>query len=359
MNLRQAFYMGRLALGLRCVCFALTIGLLNCLPTEAQTNGQIEIGQIDQTSQTEDVSAKTSRSLVVVTGAAGTDDFGALFEIWSNRLADAGREAGFQVSVLQNADEVSAKDQLQQILIGNLEADELWVVLIGHGTFDGKLAKFNLVGDDITAAELRGWLEKRDATTVVVNCAACSGPFVERLAGRNRVVISATKSGYESSFAYFGEYFTQSLTGSDYDLDKDQQTSLLESVVAASGQTAEYYKSDSRLATEHAIIEDNGDGKGTPAEWFRGVRVTRAAKDGAAPDGTQANRVFFSRNKNLASWPLEALQERNRLENEIESLRAQKSQFTEEQYYQQLQKTMLELAKLYKSVDDQQPSNDQ
>ena len=35
----------------------------------------------------------------------------------------------------------------------------LWLVLIGHGTFDGKEARFNLRGPDLTATELALWLQ--------------------------------------------------------------------------------------------------------------------------------------------------------------------------------------------------------
>ena len=40
----------------------------------------------------------------------------------------------------------------------------------------------------------------------VINCASASAPFINRLAGENRVVITATKSGDEQNFARFGQY---------------------------------------------------------------------------------------------------------------------------------------------------------
>ena len=78
------------------------------------------------------------------------------------------------------------------------------------------------------------------------------------------------------------------------DLDKDGQTSLLEAFLIASKQTADYYKSQARLSSEHALIDDNADGKGTPADWFEGTRLTRKPKDGAA-DGLKANQFHLIR----------------------------------------------------------------
>ncbi len=44
------------------------------------------------------------------------------------------------------------------------------------------------------------------------------------------------------------------------DLDKDGQVSLLEAFLIASRRTLEFYKVEGRIATEHALIDDNGDG---------------------------------------------------------------------------------------------------
>ena len=59
------------------------------------------------------------------------------------------------------------------------------------------------------------------------------------------------------------------------DLDKDGQTSLLEAWLAAAQRTADFYKNEERLATEHSLLDDNGDGLGTPPDWFQGVRVVQ------------------------------------------------------------------------------------
>ena len=159
--------------------------------------------------------------------------------------------------------------------------EPLWIVLIGHGTYDGREAKFNLRGPDVTDLELAEWLAPLKRPVVILDCTSASGPFINRLSGENRVVVTATKSGYEMNFARFGQYLAEAIADQRADLDKDGQVSLLEAFLTASSRVDEYYRTHSQLATEHALLDDNGDRLGTPANWFRGVRATKRAKDGA------------------------------------------------------------------------------
>ena len=56
------------------------------------------------------------------------------------------------------------------------EDDVVFVVLIGHGTFDGKVAKFNLPGPDMTPADFAPLLKGLKSRHVVfVNTASASG----------------------------------------------------------------------------------------------------------------------------------------------------------------------------------------
>ena len=87
------------------------------------------------------------------------------------------------------------------------------------------------------------------------------------------------------NFARLGQYLAEAIADPRADLDKDGQVSLLEAFVTGSSRVEEYYRTHSQLATEHALLDDNGDKLGTPASWFRGVRATQRAKDGATLDG--------------------------------------------------------------------------
>lgn len=292
----------------------------------------------------------TQRYLILVQGVAGNADYQRLFTESVGQWRAAAKEAGMRTQLIDRADPThSCRQQLQDYLQAASDVDQLWVVLIGHGTFDGETAKFNLRGQDVSAKEMAGWLKERTKATIIINAAASSAPFISELSGKNRIVITATKSGYETSFAHFGKYLAELLTEENIDLDKDSRTSLLEAVIVAAGRTMEFYQSDSRLPTEHALVEDNGDGLGTPVEWYRGVQVTRETKEDVEVDGMRANQIFLLPATEATRLTPEQIKERDQLEEQLEMLRRQKKNFTEAQYYQKLESVMLRLANLYLS----------
>ena len=235
--------------------------------------------------------------------------------------------------------------------------EPLWIVLIGHGTYDGREAKFNLRGPDVTDLEFSEWLAPLKRPVALLDCASASGPFINRLSGENRVVVTATKSGSELNFARFGQYLAEAITNPRADLDKDGQVSLLEAFLTASKGVDEYYRNRAQLATEHALLDDNGDRLGTPAAWFRGVRATKRAKDGAPLDGIRAHQFHLIPSNRERFMPAEMRQRRNQLELSIASLRDQKDKLSEDEYYGRLDKLMIELARLYRELKPGPESN--
>src|SRR5581483_11762986 len=124
------------------------------------------------------------------------------------------------------------------------------------------------------------------------------------------------------------------------DLDKDGQVSLLEAFLSAAHRTAEFYKTDGRLATEHPLIDDNGDGLGTPAEWFQGVRATKKARDDAQPDGARAQQFVLVRSVAEQQLAPDVRAHRDQLELEIAKLREKKAKMNEAAYYAELEKLL-------------------
>ena len=204
--------------------------------------------------------------------------------------------------------------------------EPLWIVLIGHGTYDGREAKFNLRGPDVTDLELSQWLAPIKRPVAVLDCTSASGPFLNRLSAPNRVIVTATRSGDELNFARFGQYLAETIADPNADLDKDGQVSLLEAFLTASNRVDEYYKTHAQLATEHALIDDNGDRLGTPADWFRGVRATQRAKDGAPLDGLRAHQLHLIRSDREQALPEADRRRRDELELALAALRDQKDQ---------------------------------
>ncbi len=141
----------------------------------------------------------------------------------------------------------------------------LYVVLIGHGSFDGVDAKFNLVGPDLEAREWDRWLRELPGRLVFVNTSSSSFPFLRRLSGPGRTVVTATESAAQRYDTVFPQFFIGSLTDDAADEDKDGRVSVLEAFEFASFGVRQWYRQRGRLATERPLLDDNGDGVGREA----------------------------------------------------------------------------------------------
>jgi hypothetical protein len=312
-----------------------------------QTNGKMG-------TQSGDPNAERS-TVIVVVGAAGADKYGAQFVKWAQLWEQACSKGGAKfisigLSEVQNPDD---RTTLQQTLASEIQQTNavLWLVLIGHGTFDGRTAKFNLRGSDISADDLAEWLKPVIRPLVLINTASSSAPFLSILSGPQRVVITATKSGYEQNYTRFGEYLAGAIAEPKADLDKDGQTSLLEAFLIASHRVDEFYLAAGRLVTEHALLDDNGDGLGTRADWFRGVRPVQTAENGAALDGYRAHQFHLVHSEAENKMPLELRAKRDKLELEVMALRDSRDKFSEEEYLSRLEKMLYDIALIYEQAD--------
>ncbi len=294
---------------------------------------------------------ETRASVVVVVGAEGTEEYGRHFRQWAGRWKEAAGRGDADVTLI-GLDEPGEKTERQRLQerLAELNApspEPLWLVLIGHGTYDGKTARFNLRGPDVSAAELAQWLKPIARPLAIINCASCSGPFLNELSKPDRVIVTATRSGHEANFARFGDSISSAIGDPKADLDKDEQVSLLEAYLLASSGVREFYAQEGRLATEHALLDDNGDRLGTPADWFKGVRAVKTAKNGARPDGLRAGQLHLipgSREQQLSPT---ARERRDQIEQDLARLRGRKAELSEEDYFQQLEPLLLELSRLY------------
>jgi hypothetical protein len=302
--------------------------------------------------------AEARPTVVVVVGAEGTAEYGKEFRRWAARWEQAAGKAGaeyFQIGLDAPAAAISDRDVLKQRLsdgaaTGAGGAEALWLVLIGHGTFDGKTARFNLRGPDVTAGDLALWLRDIGRPVAIIDCASASSPFINELSGPDRVVVTATKSGYEHNFARFGDYLSAAIADPRADIDKDEQTSLLEAFLLASSETREFYASEGRLATEHALLDDNGDSLGTPADWFQGTRAVKRAKDGAKLDGLRAGQLCLVRSRGEQELPAAVRSRRDNLEQELARVRERKGQLAEAEYLKLLEPLLVEIARIYEEA---------
>jgi hypothetical protein len=291
---------------------------------------------------------------LIVNGAGGEPAYAKQFEEWTAQLNSVlSEKLGFdskQVRVLTEkpADATTARATAEEVkraftaLKSQLDANNvLFVFLIGHGSFDGKESKFNLVGPDLSASEYNALLSSLPTRRVVVfNMASASGEFIKSLAAKGRIVITATRNGQETNATRFAGFFISALNATDADTDQDGHTSVLEAFVYANRLTADFYKRAGRLATEHALLDDNGDGVGhEKVEAGEGLLARATYLDSLSGDEAAAS---------AATGKL--LKERARLEGEIEQLIARKTNMPEAEYEVTLERLFIELAKVNRSI---------
>ncbi len=294
-------------------------------------------------------------TVIVVVGAMGTPQYAAQFGEWARLWEEACSrgEARFVAIGLDKGAESDDRTTLQETLAAESKeiSTALWLVLIGHGTFDGRTAKFNLRGPDVSADDLAEWLGPVLRPVAVINCASSSAPYLSKLSAPQRVVITATKSGFEHKYARFGQYFAGAIAEPEADLDKDGQTSLLEAFLTASGRVDEFYSAAGRLVTEHALLDDNGDSLGTRADWFRGIRPVQKAEDDAPLDGYRAHQFHLVRSEAERKMPPDLRAQRDRLELEVMELRDAKEDFSEDDYFSKLEALLYQITQIYEQTD--------
>lgn len=282
--------------------------------------------------------------VVLVQGASGTEEFGKKFQTQVEAWKTACAKGDAQVEVI-NGPETTTK--LEKRLKDADPKKALWLVLIGHGTFDGRDAKFSAEGPDFDAKQLGIWLAPLKQEVVVIHNASASGGFMRPLAAKNRVIITSTKSPDEVFYARFGEHFAEAIGGlPEADLDQDRQVSLLEAFVHASKGAATFYENEGRLATEHALIDDNGDAMGTRHE---ALQPDAKAATGVKADGERAAQLVLVLSDEEKKLTDSQRTKRDSLEIALKKLKEQreKTKMTDDVYYTELEKLLRELGEVY------------
>lgn len=294
-------------------------------------------------------------SLILVTGAAGTEEYGQHFSAAADQWRQLARARQWQLVNIDGTEESGGASQREQfqtaIQQGSTDAStQLWIVFIGHGTAERGSDKLNLVGADVSAKDLTLWLAPLNKPLIFIACASSSAPFLPQLSGPKRVIVTATKSGSENNYSRFGEQLAVSLLDPATDIDHDDEISLLEAFLAASAKTDKFYREQSRLTTEHALLDDNGDKMGTGAEFFKGARAVKSAQGGKQPDGAIASRIVLSVLPDAPKFTDEELKARAQIEEQLDTLRATRPNPPTDEYWNQLEQLLIKLAQLYKQA---------
>ena len=287
--------------------------------------------------------------LAVIVGLAGEPEHAELFQRWATTLIEASSKLGVERPIyLAEKPDVdpkrvtgrSTKEEIVKAFDQLKAADEdsvVFIVLIGHGTFDGKVAKFNVPGPDLTPADFEPLLKGLKSRHVVfVNTASSSGPFIQALAGNGRTIVTATRTGSERFATLFGGYFVDAFASTDADADKNRRISVLEAFSFAKREVANAYEREGIMLTEHALLNDSGgEGIADPSPDGKQGKVAALLSLGSA-----------TANDPLPTDPkLRALYlERRDLERRIEALKLLKGSMPADRYTGDLEKLATDLA---------------
>jgi hypothetical protein len=291
----------------------------------------------------EDARGASQREMVIVIGAEGEPIYQPVFRKEADAWSAAASAAGMKVQSIGGDTSLA---QLKATL-ATLPKDggELWLVLIGHGTFDGRNAKLNLPGDDLSASELAGWLKPFQRRLILLNLFSASGAFLPALSGSNRVVLTATRSGAERNYSRFGEKIAESLGDPEADLDADGRVSLAELSARATAEVVKFYDGAQRIVPEHALLDDNGDRLGTETPLLIGA--ASAVKAAGRSDGSIAAEISLGKSAPALVFTPTQREQRDAIEKQIAGLRARKTDLGEDNYYRQLETLLLQMATLY------------
>ena len=292
--------------------------------------------------------------ILVITGLGGDPAYSERFMEWGSALvAVASEKFGLPADrIIYLGEDPAADPRIQdrstqenvdgaftRLVSNSQPGDHIFVVLIGHGSYTAGESRFNLPGRDLTAEDFGLRLDQlSDRRVAFVNLASASGEFVKALSGDGRTIVTATRTGRERNETIFGGYFVDAFTGETADLNKDGRVSVWEAFEFARTEVTREYETSNRIATEHPVLDDNGDGEGS-------TELVDAA------DGALARTMFLAADPTLAAAratdDLELrtlLEQKADVEQRIEGLLALRDQIDQDRYENELEELLVELA---------------
>jgi hypothetical protein len=297
------------------------------------------------------------RYALVITGASGGDAYAQKYAKWRAAfvetlrgkfhydpqrlivLAEAPRQGSGQAEDgVRPATRESVRAAFADLRRRMTKDDQLVVLLIGHGTtLDGDEAKFNLVGPDLSASEWSDLLRPLPGRLVFVNTTGASFPFLRKLAGKGRVVLTATDAAAQQFETVFPEFFIKAFDDAAADLDRNSRVSMWEAFTYASAGVRQWFEQKGQLPTERPLLDDTGAGIGREAQ--------NPGTDGAIA------RVTYLQPDAVLALPADTalaglMRRRADLETLLEELKARKESTPPDQYDADLEKLLVEIARL-------------
>jgi hypothetical protein len=286
---------------------------------------------------------------VTVAGLGGEPDYEQRFTANANDLDKVFKGVtGAHVVTLTGQASTKAKlsEAIAEAARDAKPEDDFVLTLIGHGSFDGVEYKFNLVGPDVSAAELAAMCDKVPTRRqLIVDTTSASGGAVAALGRPGRAVIVATKTGTEKNATVFARYWVEALQDPTADTDKSESISAMEAFAYADRKTAEFYSTQKRLATEHAEFEDTGKG-----DAVRSMAVA-SGRQGALMASLMVVRIGAAQAAMNDPAKRDLMAKKEELEQKVDALKYQKAAMEPGEYKKELTAALVDLAKVQAELD--------
>ena len=286
---------------------------------------------------------------LTIAGLGGEPEYEQRFTGWAKDVDKLLKAAEPNAKVETLAGTSATKTLIQQKLGEFAQQakpdDSVVIMLIGHGSFDEADYKFNIPGPDLTGTELANLLDKIPAKhQLVVNMTSASGGSIVSLSKPGRVVITATKTGSEKNATYFARYWVEALRDPASDTDKNEIITALEAFKYAESKTGNFFTTNNRIATEHALIEDAGKGEGVKAPSPENGQGLVAGRFALVHLGAVAAQINDPEK-------LKLLKKKEELEAAIDDLKYKKASMDVNDYRRQLSQLLVQLAQTQEALD--------
>lgn len=311
--------------------------------------------------------AHAERYHVIISGSGGEEEFVEKFKYWGERLqtvlvTELGAKKPYVYLLKETAQEspdgiastsdVESIRSVFEIIAEQVEEDDsLFVYMIGHGSYYNSISRLHVPGPDLTLEDMAEFLAPFENHQVaIINGAPTSAVYINELSGPNRIICTATKSVTEFNATEFMGFFIESLEDGSADRNRDERITVFEACQQAAQLTDAWYISNGYIPTEHAILDDNGDGQGTRLTWDQTLENDLAHAQIEERDGAIARTTFLKDYVFPEGVPQDWIDEYTKALDQVEVLRQRKSELEENDYYDRLEELFLRAARVNRKI---------
>lgn len=275
----------------------------------------------------------TDTACLIVTGLGGVPEFDENFQKWGKQTDEICRDQMNAESRFVDGSEARKETILEAMeqITSSLNANgEMWLFLIGHGSYDRRGYKFNIAGPDLTDGEIQDLLSDHPGARSILVAATSASGALTKLAQPGRIIVTATRSERERQPPLFMSFFVEAAQSEEADANRDGRVSIQEAFQYTEQQVKRWYEDKGRLQTEHAVLSE----------------AEGASFSGSAYLARPAPRQFENPEAKALA------RQRTEVEREIEDLKLRKTQLPEDEYFQQLETLLVRLATLNEEIED-------